>query len=69
MATTEATILSALCVTCGYASDDETSVELWNGYGDHGEIHDDGEESLWVLSDGTVTHVIDTPTATTSTPS
>jgi hypothetical protein len=61
---TETTILMALCVTCGYVTDDESTVELWNGYGDHGGNHDDGDngdESLWVLSDGTVAHVIDNP--------
>lgn len=58
---TETTILMALCVTCGYVTDDESTLELWNGYGDHGGTHDDGDESLWVLSDGTVAHVIDNP--------
>lgn len=52
-------ITKALCLTCGYASNDDTTLEMWNDYGDcpspaHSE---DTETTLWVLSDGSIARV------------
>lgn len=59
-------IAKALCLTCGFVSDDESTLEMWNDYGNcPGPRHDvDEETTLWVLADGTVARIFDDYDAT-----
>lgn len=52
-------ITKALCLTCGYVSDDDTTLEMWNDYGDcpNPAHDDDSETTLWVLEDGSIARV------------
>jgi hypothetical protein len=68
-------LVYARCLVCGYSTDDETTLELWNGYGDHIGPWTEActDHSLWVLRDGSVVvingderHEIGSPTTTTN---
>lgn len=52
-------ITKAFCLTCGFATSDDTTLEMWNDYGDCvGPAHaEDHETALWVLEDGSITRV------------